>query len=157
MAITVSSSAFEQCAPIPRRFTGEGEDVSPPISWSELPEGTREVVLICDDPDAPGAEPWVHWVIYKIPATLSALPEGIPPKPRLTNPSGALQGRNSWPKGVGYRGPLPPPGAPHRYRFTLYAINAKMVAEPAMTKQTVLEEIRGHVLGEGQLIGIYER
>lgn len=159
MEIVVTSTAFDQCAPIPKKYTGEGQDVSPPIAWSNLPDGTREIVLICDDPDAPGPEPWVHWIIYKIPATVTELPEGIPPKPRLTNPSGVLQGKNSWPTGqtIGYRGPLPPPGGPHRYRFTVYAIGVRLVAQPSMTKKAILEDIRSHILGQGQLIGTYER
>jgi len=159
MEIVVTSSAFEQCAPIPQKYTGEGQDVSPPIAWSNLPDGTREVVIICDDPDAPGPEPWVHWIIYKIPADLGSLPEGIPAKPRVTKPSGVLQGQNSWPapKNTGYRGPLPPPGAPHRYRFTVYAIGVRLVSPPSLTKKALVEDIRSHVLGEGQLIGTYER
>jgi Raf kinase inhibitor-like YbhB/YbcL family protein len=159
MTIRVTSTAFEHGQPIPRKYTGEGSDVSPPIAWSGLPEGTKELVLICDDPDAPGAEPWVHWVIYKIPADVEGLAEGISNEPRLKNPPGALQGKNSWPSGVtiGYRGPMPPSGSPHHYHFRLYALQAKMVAEPGLDKRTVLDEIRDHVLAEGVLIGTYER
>ncbi|MEE8451066.1 MAG: YbhB/YbcL family Raf kinase inhibitor-like protein [Thermoguttaceae bacterium] len=160
MSIQVTSSAFEDGQPIPRKYTGEGQDVSPPLAWSGLPEGTKELVLICDDPDAPTAEPWVHWVIYKIPATVTGLPEGIGHKPRLTRPPGAMQGKNSWPVGqtVGYRGPMPPPGhGTHRYYFKLYALEARMVVEPGVDKNTILDEIRGHVLAEGQLLGTYQR
>ena len=159
MAIEVTSTAFGQGQPIPKGHSGEGTDVSPPISWSGLPEGTQELALICDDPDAPTAEPWVHWVIYKIPATLSGLPEGIERKARLKEPSGVLQGRNSWPsQNVGYRGPLPPPGhGTHRYFFKLYALEAKLVISPGVYKKNLLEEIKGHVLEEGQLMGTYRR
>ena len=97
MSIKITSSAFKDGEQIPKKYTGEGDDVSPPLSWSDLPEGTKELVLICDDPDAPN-ETWVHWVIYKLPADLTGLPEGIPRQPRLKNPPGALQGQNSWPK-----------------------------------------------------------
>jgi Raf kinase inhibitor-like YbhB/YbcL family protein len=159
MAIEVTSTAFAHGQPIPQKYSGEGADVSPPISWSGLPEGTQELVLICDDPDAPTAEPWVHWVIYKIPITMAELPEGIESRARLKQPAGVLQGKNSWPsQNVGYRGPLPPPGhGTHRYFFKLYALEAKLVISPGMDKKGLLEEIKGHVLGEGQLMGTYQR
>ena len=99
MAVQVSSPAFEAGGAIPRRYTGEGEDVSPPLEWSGLPEGTREVALICDDPDAPMPEPFVHWVVYKISAASAWFPEG--------NAGGALKGRNSFAR-MGYGGPMPP-------------------------------------------------
>ena len=86
--------------------------------------------MICDDPDAPNGD-WVHWVIYKIPADAKGLPEGVPPKPKLKEPAGALQGNNSWPT-TGYRGPMPPPGKPHRYYFKLYALDAPLQAEPRL-------------------------
>ncbi len=158
--IEVTSTAFAQGEPIPNKYTGEGEDVSPPLSWSGLPEGTKELALICDAPDAPTAEPWVLWVIYKIPATTTGLLEGIPPKPRLKKPAGALQGRNSWPSGkmIGYRGPMPPPGhGTHHYRFTLYALDVKLPVEPSESKKTLLEEISDHILAKGRLTGTYKR
>jgi Raf kinase inhibitor-like YbhB/YbcL family protein len=159
MAIELTSTAFEQGEPIPVKYTGEGADVSPPISWSGLPEGTQELALICDDPDAPTAEPWVHWVIYKIPATMAGLPEGLERRPRLKEPAGLLQGKNSWPaQNVGYRGPMPPPGhGTHRYFFKLYALEAKLVISAGVEKGALLEEIKGHVLEEGQLMGTYRR
>ena len=159
MTIQITSTAFEHGEPIPRKYTGEGADVSPPLAWTGLPEGTKELVLICDDPDAPTPEPWVHWVIYKIPADAEGLPEGVAHDPRLKNPAGALQGKNSWTAGrmIGYRGPMPPPGSPHRYHFRLYALEAKMVAESGLDKKTILAEIKDHILAEGELIGTYER
>jgi Raf kinase inhibitor-like YbhB/YbcL family protein len=158
MAIEVTSTAFAHGQPIPKKYAEGGADLSPPISWSGLPEGTKELVLICDDPDAPTTEPWVHWVIYKIPPTLTGLPEGIEKKARLKHPPGALQGKNSWPSGqtIGYRGPAPPSGR-HRYYFKLYALEAKMVLEPGLNKKFLMEEMEGHVLAEGQLMGTYER
>ena len=159
MKIQVTSTAFAEGQPIPEKYTGQGADVSPPLSWSGVPDGAKELLLICDDPDAPSAEPWVHWVIYKIPATASGLPEGIGKKARLANPAGAFQGKNSWPSGqtIGYRGPMPPPGKPHRYYFKLYALAAKLPVEPGLTKKALLQEIQDHVLAEGQLMGTYER
>jgi Raf kinase inhibitor-like YbhB/YbcL family protein len=161
MTIKITSSAFASGEVIPKKYTGEGADVSPPLAWSNLPEGTKELVLICDDPDAPTKEPWVHWVIYKLPADLAGLPEGVSQQPRLKSPAGSLQGQNSWPKGqnsIGYRGPMPPPGhGVHHYHFTLYALEAKIVAEPGMEKNAILREIEGHVLAEGELVGTYQR
>ena len=157
MAIELTSPAFEHGQSIPRRYTGEGEDVSPLLRWSGVPEGTKEIVLVCDDPDAPTPQPWVHWVLYKIPATVTELPEGIPPKARLKEPVGALQGMNSW-HTIGYRGPMPPPDhGPHRYFFRIYAVKGKMVIEPGAEKSAVLREISNHILAEGQLLGTYSR
>lgn len=159
MSIEVTSTAFNDGEWIPRKCTGEGHDLSPPISWSGLPEGAQEIVIICEDPDAPTPEPWVHWLIYKIPASLGGLPEGIPNQPRLKNPPGTLQGKNSWQSGttVGYRGPMPPPGGPHRYFFKVFALGAKLVIEPGVSKQALLQEIGDHILAQGELMGLYER
>lgn len=159
MTIEITSTAFNQGDPIPKKYTGEGADVSPPLAWKNLPEGTKELALICDDPDAPTEEPWVHWVIYKIPAGEKGLPEGVPRDLRLKQPAGAMQGRNSWPKdNVGYRGPMPPPGhGTHRYFFRLFALDGHLTIEPGATKTKLLEEIRNHVLAEGVLMGTYER
>ena len=160
MQIELTSTAFAQGEPIPKKYTGEGDDVSPPIAWSGLPEEAKELVLICDDPDAPSAEPWVHWIIYKIPVGVTGLPEGIPSNPRLKSPPGTFQGKNSWPSGqtIGYRGPMPPRGdRPHRYYFTLYALEARLPVEPGLSKNTLLQEIKDHVLAEGRLMCVYER
>jgi len=158
--IQLTSSAFANGQPIPTKYTGEGADVSPPLSWSGLPEGTKELALICDDPDAPTAEPWVHWVIYKIPAEATGLPEGVAKSARLKEPEGALQGKNSWPSGqtIAYRGPMPPPGpGPHRYFFKLYALNTALNVEPGLSKKELLAEMQGAVIGEGEWMGTYER
>ncbi|NLE38995.1 MAG: YbhB/YbcL family Raf kinase inhibitor-like protein [Pirellulaceae bacterium] len=160
MTIPITSPAFAEETRIPVMYTGDGEDVSPPIEWSDLPEGTKELALICDDPDAPTEEPWVHWVIYKIPGNATGLPEGIPKKARLKD-GVMLQGQNSWstPKSpsVGYRGPSPPKGGDHRYRFTLYALSGKLVVQPGMTKKQLLAEMQGHILATGRLTGLYSR
>jgi Raf kinase inhibitor-like YbhB/YbcL family protein len=160
MTIQITSSAFIQGHPIPKKYTGEGVDVSPPLSWTGIPAGAKELVLICDDPDAPMPEPWVHWVIYKLPADTQGLPEGVPRKPRLKEPHGAMQGRNSWPaaEAIGYRGPMPPPGhGTHHYYFKLYALEAHMVVEPGLDKKTIMGEIGNHILAEGVLMGTYQR
>jgi Raf kinase inhibitor-like YbhB/YbcL family protein len=159
MAIQITSSAFAQGQPIPKQYTGEGADVSPPLAWSGLPAGTKELALICDDPDAPQAEPWVHWVIYKIPADAKGLGEGVPRDRKLKEPFDALQGKNSWPaaEAIGYRGPMPPPGKVHRYYFKLYALDVLLQAEPGLEKKALLAQMKGHVVGEGELMGTYKR
>lgn len=156
---------FAENTRIDRKYTGEAEDVSPALSWSGAPAGTQSLVIICDDPDAPSPkrpaeEPWVHWVIYNIPASVSALPEGISRIPLPTQIAGARQGKNSWPSdNVGYRGPMPPPGSgTHRYFFKLFALDCEINLDPASaTKAMVMALMRGHVVGEAQLIGTYER
>jgi Raf kinase inhibitor-like YbhB/YbcL family protein len=160
--IELTSTAFEPGGPIPENYTEDGEDVSPPLSWSGVPEGTKELALICDDPDAPSPkrpapDPWVHWVIYKIPAETTGLSEAIPETARLDDPAGAVQGENSW-RTTGYRGPAPPRGSgTHRYLFKLYALDTELEIEPEVDKQTLITAMSGHVLGKGQLIGTYER
>jgi Raf kinase inhibitor-like YbhB/YbcL family protein len=159
MKITVTSSAFKEGSPIPKKHTGEGDDVSPPLEWSGVPEGTRQLALICDDPDAPRKDPWVHWVICNIPADAKGLPEGVEAVAKPKQPAGSVQGKNSWPDGenMGYRGPMPPPGKPHRYFFKLYALDQAVDAKPGLTKEELLSKISGHVLAEGQLMGTYQR
>ncbi|MCE5302943.1 MAG: YbhB/YbcL family Raf kinase inhibitor-like protein [Planctomycetaceae bacterium] len=160
MTLQLTSAAFTQGHPIPKKYTGDGEDVSPPLAWTGAPEGTKELVLICDDPDAPTDEPWVHWVLYKIPADAKSLGEGVPRKPHLKDPHGAVQGRNSWPAGenLGYRGPKPPPGhGVHHYYFKLYALDSPIHADAGLDKRAVLEAIHDHILAEGALMGTYQR
>ena len=157
MNITVTSKAFAPGQAIPREYTGEGDDISPPLRWTGAPSETQELVLICDDPDAPRPEPWVHWVIYGIPLGVDALPAGVDPSPSPPIPSGAKQGVNSWEK-VGYGGPLPPRGhGAHHYHFKLYALDTELDLAAGLSKESVLEAIAGHVLAEGELIGTYER
>jgi len=155
----IESTEFAQGQPIGRRYTGDGEDVSPPLNFTDVPAATVELALICDDPDAPTARPWVHWVIYKIPGDARGLPEGIKRLETLTAPAGALQGENSWPSdNVGYRGPAPPPGSgPHRYYFKLYALDAALDVKPGLDKQELLDAMNEHILAEAQLFGTYER
>ncbi len=155
--MTLKSPAFGPNETIPRKYTGDGEDASPPLSWSGAPAGAKQLVLIVDDPDAPTPSPWVHWVLYAIPADTTSLPEGITPSLRVSQPPGLLQGKNSWGK-VGYGGPAPPRGhGRHRYFFKLYALNAPLSVEPGLSKEALLKAMSGHVLAEGELIGTYER
>ena len=155
-AISLSSSAFAAGRPIPQRHTADGEDVSPAVNWSGVPEGAKELALIVDDPDAPRKDPWVHWVIYKIPATAAGLGEAVPPTERLNAPPGAMQGRNTSGT-IGYRGPSPPPGPPHRYRFKLYALSEVLDLEPGLDAAALEAAMAGRVLARGELVGTYGR
>jgi Raf kinase inhibitor-like YbhB/YbcL family protein len=153
VSFSMTSAAFRDGDTIPTRYTGDGEDVSPPLTWPEPPPEAKSFALIADDPDAPRGT-WVHWVAYRIPAELRELNEALPKKPEA--PNGILQGKNDFGK-VGYNGPAPPPGKPHRYFFKLYALDFVPTARPGMTKQELLAAIEGHVIGEAQLMGTYGR
>jgi hypothetical protein len=160
MSLTIRSEVFTHGQRIPKRHTGDGEDVSPKLSWEGIPPGTKELALVCDDPDAPTPEPWVHWLIYRIAPATTELAEGIPPKARLDVPAGALQGRNSWSSGrtIGYRGPAPPPGhGVHHYHFKLYALDTMLDASPSLDKRALLRAMEGHILAQAELVGTYER
>lgn len=157
MSITIQSAAFADAKPVPRRHTGDGEDLSPALSWSGVPAAARELAMVVDDPDAPTPEPWVHWVIYKLPATLDGLPEGVPPVAHPKTVAGAVQGKNSW-NALGYRGPSPPKGhGVHHYRFTLYALGQPLELRDGLDKTGLLKAIKGHVVAEGRLVGTYQR
>jgi Raf kinase inhibitor-like YbhB/YbcL family protein len=149
----VTSTAFSEGQPIPEKYTCDGRNVSPPLQWSGAPEITKSLVLIADDPDAPVGT-WVHWVLYDIPATLSVFPEELP-KSQYT-PQGARQGLNDF-KHLGYGGPCPPPGKPHRYFFKLYALDSMLNLPPGSRKQDVERAMEKHVLAEGRLMGTYKR
>ena len=157
MSFQLRSAAFADGQPVPRRHTGDGEDLSPPLSWTGLPSGAASLALIVDDPDAPSSEPWVHWVIYNLPADEQGLVEGIPPSDRPASPSGAVQGENSWGT-VGYRGPAPPRGhGVHHYIFRLFALNQGVNLPRGLDKPSLLAAIRGHVIAEATLTGTYQR
>ena len=149
----VMTSAFQAGQTIPTKYTCQGVDISPPLQWSGVPAGTKDLALICDDPDAP-AGTWVHWVLYNLPVTATDLAENVPPLETL--PSGAKQGINDF-RRVGYGGPCPPPGKPHRYYFKLYALDAALLLKPRATKQELLRAMEGHVLAEARLSGTYQR
>lgn len=159
MTLSIESPVFQNDAAIPRKHTGDGADVSPTLSWTGVPEGAVELAMVCDDPDAPTREPWVHWVIAKIPAPTTGLPEGVPRTGTLDDPPGAVQGVNSWPSdNIGYRGPAPPPGhGTHHYHFKLYALSSALPVSAGVTKAQLLSAMEGHVLAQGELVGTYER
>ncbi len=156
MPLTILSSAFADGAEIPMRHTCEGDDASPPLTWSGVPAGAKSLALIVDDPDAPDpAAPkmtWVHWVLHDLPPTASGLPEG----PRHgALPPGTREGRNDW-KRTGWGGPCPPIGR-HRYYFKLYALDAELGDLGTPTKAKLEEAMEGHVLERAQLMGTYEK
>jgi Raf kinase inhibitor-like YbhB/YbcL family protein len=153
MAFSLSSSAFAAGAEIPEQYTCDGADASPALSWRGAPAGTKAFALIADDPDAPVGT-WVHWVLYDVPADTTELAKGVPTDATLR--SGAKQGVNDFRK-TGYGGPCPPPGKPHRYVFTVYALDAPTGLKPGARKADVLRAIQGHVLAETELIGTYKR
>ncbi len=154
MSFQLSSSAFEDGGTIPRQHTCEGNDLSPPLSWSGAPAGTKSFVLIVDDPDAPDPKApkmtWVHWVAYDIPASVNALPEAV-----RTLPGSARSGLNDW-KRTGYGGPCPPIGR-HRYFHKLYALDTEFGDLKSPTKDSIVKAMQGHVLGEAVLVGTYEK
>lgn len=151
--IQLRSTAFREGASIPRRHTCDGADLSPPLAWEGLPEGTVSLALICDDPDAP-AGTWVHWVLVDLPAETRELAEGLPKDERL--PGGAVQGTSSF-RRTGYGGPCPPEGPAHRYFFKIYALDRKLRLGPDATKADALEAMEGHILAQGRLMGKYGR
>jgi Raf kinase inhibitor-like YbhB/YbcL family protein len=153
MPIELTSTAFREGETIPKPHTGDGKDQSPPLKWADLPAGTKSIALIADDPDAP-RETWVHWVLFNLPAETRELKEGVPTDKTL--PNGAKQGTNDFKK-IGYGGPAPPPGKPHRYFFKLYALDAPLDLPPGATKDQVLAAMKGHLLAQGQLMGKYGR
>lgn len=153
MALTVSSSAFKEGDRIPAKYTCQGQDVSPPLAWGEPPAGTQSFALIVDDPDAPGGV-FTHWVLFNIPPDSRNLPEAVPTQAELA--SGALQGKTDFGR-TGYGGPCPPPGRPHRYQFTLYALDQPLGLEGGASKKQLLSAMEGHILAQGQLTGTYQR
>jgi Raf kinase inhibitor-like YbhB/YbcL family protein len=151
--IELTSGVFGQGDAIPARFTCDGNDISPPLRWGNTPRGTRSLVLICEDPDAPNGT-WVHWLLYNLPATLSEIPEGVPATEIL--PTGAQQGINDFQQ-VGYRGPCPPPGKAHRYYFRLYALDTEAHPPTGPGKKELMAAMQGHTLGQGELMGTYQK
>ena len=153
MTIELSSTAFQSGATIPKQYTGDGGDQSPPLRWSNPPKETQSLALICDDPDAPRGT-WVHWVLFNLPAQTRELQEGVPPTETLD--SGAKQGKNDF-GNVGYGGPAPPKGKPHRYFFKLYALDVALNLPSGTTKAQLEVRMKGHILAEGRLMGNYGR
>jgi Raf kinase inhibitor-like YbhB/YbcL family protein len=153
MAFSISSSSFPSGGDIPKKFTCDDADVSPELSWTGAPSGIGSFALIADDPDAPVGT-WTHWVLFDLPPQTAELPEGVPKVDEL--PTGGRQGRNDFRK-IGYGGPCPPPGKPHRYFFKLYALDQMLNLKPGASKNEVEQAMEGHILGKGELMGKYQR
>ena len=157
MTILIESPAFPDGGTIPKLYTCDGKDISPPLRWSGVPEAARSLALICEDPDAPRGT-WTHWVIFDIPATVKSLGEGVAATERVTVAAGeepALQGTNDFGK-IGYGGPCPP-GGTHHYLFRIYALDTRLGLGPKTTRLGLLGSIKGHILAEGKLTGLYSR
>lgn len=156
--LEVTSPTLRANEPMSREYTADGHNVSPPLVWSEVPGGTRSMAVVCEDPDAGNPPPFVHWVIYNIPSSATALPENVPFEPNVPMPAGlegAVQGLSGFRRPI-YRGPAPPPGKVHHYHFVVYALDVADLA-PGLTRADLLEAIKGHVVGQGELVVTYER
>lgn len=153
MTFCLTSSAFTIGQNIPSMYTADGLNQSPPLVWSGQPVGTVSLALICEDPDAPCGT-WVHWVIFNIPTDAHELSENIPTDGSLAN--GARQGKNDF-ENIGYGGPSPPPGKPHRYFFRLFALDARLSLAVGATKDQLLTAMEGHILGTANMVGLYQR
>lgn len=156
MTLTLTSPAFNHQGQIPLEYTCDGQDISPQLSWSHIPNGTKSLALIMDDPDAPDpAAPkmtWVHWVLYNIPPSATGLPRGVTSE-RL--PAGTQEGLNNWDR-TGYGGPCPPIGR-HRYFFKLYALDVELTDLDRPTKEVLEKAMAGHVVAQAELMGTYQR
>lgn len=151
-AMKITSPAFKEGDMIPRKYTCDGEDISPPLAWEGVPANTKSLALISDDPDAPVGT-WVHWVVFNLPPDSKRFSENIPSDKTL--PNGAKQGTNDFP-GIGYGGPCPP-GGTHRYYFKLYALDQMLDLAAGITKAQLLKAMENHVAAEAQLMGKYKR
>ncbi|MEX0885847.1 MAG: YbhB/YbcL family Raf kinase inhibitor-like protein [Phycisphaeraceae bacterium] len=156
----ITSPAFSDGERIPKTYTEDGNNISPPLAWADLPRNTAELALIVDDPDAPRDDAFVHWTVYRIPAATPGLPENLPRGvEELREPAGAAQGRTSFGKhNVGYRGPAPPKGhGVHHYHFRLYALDEPLVLAAGVERSALDAAMRGHILGSAELVATYER
>ncbi len=160
-ALTVTSATLKANETIPKDHTADGANTSPAIAWSGAPAATKQFALIMDDPDAQfGGQNFVHWVVYKIPGTAKGLPANVAiDSPVIKEPAdvaGAIQGMSGFRRPM-YRGPAPPPGKPHHYTFTVYALDADLPLAEGLTKADLLKAMEGHIIGQGSLVAIYER
>jgi Raf kinase inhibitor-like YbhB/YbcL family protein len=161
-AITVTSPTLKANEVVPIDHTADGKNLSPALMWSGAPANTKQFALIYDDPDVAFGNPpqsFVHWVVYKIPGTAKGLPADLPMEAVLTAPAdiaGTIQGLSGF-KRTGYRGPAPPPGKPHHYTWTVYALDAELPLEQGLNRNQLLEAMKGHIIGQGALVAIYER
>ena len=155
MGWRITSNAFAEGERIPEKYTADGENVSPPIDFGEAPEGTVEVALICHDPDAPREGGWTHWVLWGLSPDVEALPEAVPTTAQVEDPP-CMQGENSGGK-IGYMGPSPPPGDPHRYQFTAYALSESVSPGDAADRDALLAAMEGNIIAQTMLEGLYSR
>ena len=159
-ALTVTSPTLKANETIPKDHTADGKNLSPALAWTGAPAGTKQFALIMDDPDAQfGGGNFVHWVVYKIPAAAKGLPAELPMDATLTAPAelaGTIQGLSGF-RRAGYRGPAPPPGKPHHYTFTVYALDAELTLAEGANKAELMKAMEGHIIGQGSLVSIYER
>jgi Raf kinase inhibitor-like YbhB/YbcL family protein len=153
MSLTIKTKAFLEGEMIPMKYTCDGDDVSPGLTWTGAPEATQSLTLIADDPDAPVGT-WTHWIIWNIPPETAALFDGVPKENTLKD--GARQGYNDF-KRIGYGGPCPPPGKPHRYFFRLYAMDSKLDVKAGVSRNELERAMKGHVLAQAELMGKYGR
>lgn len=151
--LRLTSKAFTDGSVIPPEFSCDGDNRSPPLGWTGVPVSTRSFALIADDPDAPRGT-WVHWLVWNLPADACELSPGVPARPEL--PSGARQGLNDG-GDLGYQGPCPPPGNPHRYFFRLFALDTLLNLAPGVNRSDMDSALEGHVLGQAVLMGTYQR
>jgi len=149
----LTSTAFSDGAAIPAKYTCDEKDLSPPLKWSGAPETAKSLALIADDPDAPVGT-WTHWVLFDLPPKVSELPEDVPKGQNISG--GGRQGLNDF-KRLGYGGPCPPPGKPHRYFFRIYALDSLLDLKPGSTKKEVERAMEKHILAHGELMGRYQR
>jgi Raf kinase inhibitor-like YbhB/YbcL family protein len=152
MPFKLTSTAFAPGELIPRKYTCDGEDISPPLRWSDPPQATQSFALIADDPDAPIGT-WIHWVLYNLSAAVRALPEAVPPDADLDD--GSRHGKNSWGR-QDYGGPCPPSGT-HRYFFKLYALDTVLDLLAGASKEQLLQSMEGHILAQTEVMGVYTR
>jgi len=152
MEIKLTSAAFKEGQPIPRQYTCDGVNVSPPLEWTGVPKTAKTVAIVADDPDAP-AGTWVHWVVYDLPAENIGVVENLPATESLK--AGGFQGKNDFGK-IGYGGPCPPSGT-HRYFFKVYALDAEVSLNAGATKADLEKAMQGHIVGQGELMGTYQR
>jgi len=152
MAFSIASPAFKNGLPIPTLYSCKGRNISPALSWSDAPSGTKSLTLIMDDPDAPGGT-WVHWVIYNIPTSAGGIQKAAPAQAQLAD--GSLNGSNSW-GNLGYGGPCPPSGT-HRYFFKLYALDTVLGLPSGANRQKLLSAMQNHILAQGELMGTFSK
>jgi Raf kinase inhibitor-like YbhB/YbcL family protein len=160
-SVTVKSPALEPGRPMPRQYTADGQNISPPLTWMDVPSTAKQLVVTCQDDDevVPLQSPFLHWVVYNMPATARGLPEGVPWAEVMTEPpnvAGAFQAYTAF-SYPGYRGPQPLPGQLHHYRFTVYAIDTDLQWKPSLFANAVLTAIKGHVIGQGEIAVTYTR